>query len=91
MLAMHSTRFVSCVNGMTGHQLSFVRAILDGVRQFSSCEVTEKYRLNSSANVKRVREALQKKEIVTFDDDGVPHIIDPLFKYWIQQFFEKQY
>ena len=47
----------------------------------------EKYGLNSSANVRRLKDALEKKEIVVFDGDDVPRIIDPLFKYWIKKYY----
>ena len=44
----------------------------------------EKYVLNSSANVRRVKDALQKKEILYFTDNDEPVIIDPLFEYWLR-------
>ena len=56
----------------------------------SSAEMVERYRLNSSANVKRVREALVKKEIITFNEKEEPLIMDPLFEYWVTKYyFEK--
>ena len=78
------------VNDLTDHQLSFVKAILDGVVKFSASDVIEKYRLNSSANVRRVKDALKKKEIITFNEKDEPVILDPLFEYWITKiYFER--
>lgn len=89
MISIHEPRFKSIVNDLTGHQLSLVRAILDGVVKFSSSEVIERYGLNSSANVRRVKDALKKKEVITFNEKDEPVILDPLLEYWlINHYFE---
>lgn len=91
MLALHQPRFMNMVNDLTDHQLSLVRAILDGVVKFSASDVIEKYSLNSSANVRRVKDALRKKEIITFNEKDEPVIFDPLFEYWVSKYyFERQ-
>ena len=78
------------MDNLMNHQISFLRAVLDGVTKFSSTDTIAKYGLNSSANVRRVKDALKKKEIVTFDEKDEPEIIDPLFKYWAEKYyFEK--
>lgn len=87
MIAVHEPRFVSVVNDLTDHQLSLMRAVLDGVVKFSASEVIEKYHLNSSANVRRVKDALKKKEVITFNEKDEPIILDPLFEYWIRKFY----
>ena len=53
----------------------------------SSAEMVERYRLNSSANVARVKDALQKKEVITFDNEDNARIIDPLFAYWLRNYY----
>ena len=83
IVSVHEPRFISMVNDLTDHQLSLMRAIIDGVVKFSASDVIEKYRLNSSANVRRVKDALKKKEIITFNEKDEPVILDPLFEYWI--------
>jgi hypothetical protein len=45
--------------------------------------VIEKYGLNSSANVRRVKDALKKKEVITFNEKDEPVVLDPLFEYWV--------
>ncbi len=87
MISVHEPRFVSIINDLTDHQLSLLRAVLDGVIKFSASEVIEKYRLNSSANVRRVKDALKKKEVLTFNDKDEPVILDPLFEYWVRRFY----
>ena len=83
IVSVHEPRFISMVNDLTDHQLSLMRAIIDGVVRLSASDVIEKYRLNSSANVRRVKDALKKKEIITFNEKDEPVILDPLFEYWI--------
>ena len=90
LIAVHSLRFRDMVDGMTGFQTDMFRAILDGVTRFSATETIEKYGLNSSANVRRLKDALKKKEIITFDEKDIPHVIDPLFKYWMKKYYFKQ-
>lgn len=91
MLALHEPRFMNIVNDLTDHQLSLMKAILDGVVRLSASEVIEKYHLNSSANVRRVKDALRKKEVITFNEKDEPVILDPLFEYWmIKYYFERQ-
>ena len=74
-------------SGNGDHQLSLQKAVLDGVTKFSASDVIEKYRLNSSANVRRVKDALRKKEIITFDEKDEPVILDPLFEYWVSKYY----
>ena len=87
MIAVHEPRFISIINDLTDHQLSLLRAVLDGVVKFSASDVIEKYRLNSSANVRRVKDALKKKEVLPFNEKDEPVILDPLFEYWVSNFY----
>ncbi len=87
MLAIHEARFVATMNDLTTFQVSLLRAILEGHKRFSSAEVIKQYGLNSSANVRRLKDALCKKEIVTFDDDDNPELLDPLFEYWVRKYY----
>ena len=90
LILIHEPHFQSIVDDLTDHQLSLVKAVLDGVVRFSASEVIEKYALNSSANVRRVKDALKKKEVLTFNEKDEPVILDPLFEYWLEKhFFEK--
>ena len=91
IISIHEPRFYSIVNDLTDHQLSLLLAILDGVTRFSASDVIEKYRLNSSANVRRVKDALKKKEVITFNEKDEPVILDPLFEYWVSNhYFERR-
>lgn len=87
ILSIHEPRFMATVYDLTEFQINLLKAILDGEHKFSSAEVIERYGLNSSANVKRIKEALCKKEIITFEKDGRAHLLDPLFEYWLRKFY----
>lgn len=90
IISIHEPKFMAMADDLTGHQLNFMRAILDGVKKFSSTDVIEKYGFNSSANVRRVKDALKKKEIITFNENDEPVILDPLFEYWMEKhYFER--
>ncbi len=87
MISLHEPKYISIINDLTDHQLSLLRAVLDGVVKFSASDVIEKYRLNSSANVRRVKDALKKKEVLTFNEKDEPVILDPLFEYWVSNIY----
>ena len=64
-----------------------LRATIEGNIRFSAADIIRKYGLNSSANVKRVKDALMKKEVLTFDENDVPSLEDPLFEYWVKKYY----
>lgn len=87
LISVHEPRFVDMMSGLTTHQVNLLKATVEGVTRFSSAEVIRQYSLNSSANVKRVKDALMKKEVLEFDEDDKPTIIDPLFEYWVKKYY----
>lgn len=87
LISVHEPRFVDIMSGLTTHQVNLLKATVDGVTRFSSAEVIRQYGLNSSANVKRVKDALMKKEVLFFDEDDKPIILDPLFEYWVKKYY----
>lgn len=87
LLSLHVPRFKAVMFDLTANQVNLLHAVVDGVRKFTSSEMMERYRLNSSANVTRVKEALQKKEVITFDAEEAARFIDPLFEYWLRNYY----
>lgn len=90
LLSLHRPRFQAMVNDLTTFQINLLRAITEGHTKFSSADVIRQYGLSSSANVKRLKDALAKKEIVTFSANEEPIILDPLFEYWVKKYFFHQ-
>ena len=89
LISIHEPRFKDLVADLTGFQVSLLKATLDGCKRFSSAEVIERYQLHSSANVRRLKDALCKKEIITFGENDEPKVLDPLFEYWARKYFFK--
>ena len=87
LVNIHEFRYHYLISGLSRHQLRFLQAIMNGVTKFSSSDILEKYKLNSSANVNRVRDALVKKEIITFNNNKEGVFIDPLLEYWLKNYF----
>ena len=90
LVSIHEPRFEAMMGDLTNFQVALLRAITEGHVRFSSAEVIRQYGLSSSANVKRLKDALAKKEIITFNDNEEPVFIDPLFEYWVKKYFFKQ-
>ena len=77
-----SLLFSNIIDTLTAKQISFLQAIAQGERNFSSREVLSKYQLGTSANIKNLRKAMQDKDLI----DVMPNSIqlqDPLFAYWL--------
>ncbi len=87
LINLHDFMFHSVAYGLSKHQLRFIKAVIEGVTHFSSADILDKYNLNSSANVNRLKEALTKKEIITFNEYKEAVFIDPLLKLWFTNYF----
>lgn len=87
LFSIHCPRFTRIMLDITQNQINLLQAVVDEVPRFSSSEVLEKYQLNSSANVARIKDALQKREILAFDGEDRPYFIDPLFRYWLKHYY----
>ena len=81
-----SLLFVGKVESMTSTQISFLKAVLNGETAFSSQENLKKYRMGTSSNVKRIKDALLSQEVIDVVDNKV-EILDPIFKSWFKDEF----
>ncbi|MFA5713140.1 MAG: hypothetical protein WC960_03060 [Bacteroidales bacterium] len=88
LLQLHSYRYQIITSNLSRYQISFLKAVLDGVSLFSSSQVIKEYSLRSSANVKRQKESFKKKEILT-EEGGKMLFLDPLFKIWLKEHYFK--
>ena len=87
LIAIHEPRFKAIMADLTNYQLCLLKAVLEGCNRFSSAEVIKRYGLNSSANVRRLKDALCKKEIITFNEKDEAMVLDPLFEYWAGKYY----
>ena len=86
LLDIHHRRFTLITDDLTLPQINFLKAVTHNIERFCTLEVLKKYGLNSSANVTRIRTALEKKEVLEFVRNK-PQFIDPLFKIWFIERF----
>ena len=61
----------------------FLQAIIDGETIFGQ-ENLKKYRLGTSANIIRIKDALLSKEIIDITAKKI-EIQDPIFKLWLKE------
>jgi len=83
-----SLLFATITETLTINQLSLLKAMITGEEALSSAEVLTKYRLISSANVNRARNALIEKEILD-NKAGVVSFQDPMYRSWLESEFFK--
>lgn len=86
LLDIYHKPFSTITDDLTSPQLNYLKAVTHSIERFCTSEVLTKYGLNSSANVTRVRTALEKKEILEFIRHK-PRFLDPLFKIWFSERF----
>ncbi len=75
---------------LTNYQLNFLKALADKVTSFTRQIVLQEYNLGTSANVKRIKEALQNKEIIDVFGKDV-QFNDRMFELWLtKRYFRKR-
>lgn len=74
--------FTGLAESLTTRQLRFLQAVIAGQAALTSQAVIKAYDLGTSANVIRLRRALEDKEIIDVLDGRVT-ILDPLFQNWL--------
>ena len=62
---------------------SFLCAVSDGVENLSSMETLSHYRLGTSGNIRIIKGALKKRDMIEETGHRV-EIQDPVFNQWIQ-------
>lgn len=75
-------------DNLTTTQINFLKALADKAEQFSSFETLKKYHLGTSANVIRIKQALDNKEIIDSSGEKTD-FLDPLFKLWFTNVYMK--
>ena len=74
--------FSLILDNLTPTQIGFLQAVANGETCFTSQDVLTRYKLGSSANVKNIKNALEKKELIDILPDSIT-IQDPVFKHWL--------
>ena len=77
--------FKQQISMLTGYQMNFLKAILDGHRSdFGEKDVRDMYDLGSPSNLPRLKNALLERDLIELDGRDV-FISDPLFKRWLKE------
>jgi uncharacterized protein len=74
------------VENLPATQLNFLRAFKDGVTSFTTLDTLTKYELGTQGNIKRIKAALEQKDIMDFFGKR-PELVDPLFELWFKRNF----
>ena len=90
LILQHGILFQREVDLLTNPQLNYLKAVCDGVKQYSSAKILQEYSLGTSANVLRIRAALENKEIIDTIGPEI-EILDPLFEYWLKRIYFVNY
>jgi len=90
LILQHGILFQREVDLLTNPQLNFLKAVCDNVKQYSSAKILQQYKLGTSANIQRIRVALENKEIIDTVGPEI-EILDPLFEFWLKRVYFKNY
>lgn len=83
-----SMLFQTITDDLSSTQVNFLHALLMGVEQLSSKETLRLYKLGTSANVNRIKQALINKEIIDITGDKI-ELLDPMYKFWLKRYYFK--
>ena len=56
--------FSNLLDSLTPKQINFLHAVVDGVENFSSKTILDKYELGTSANIKNLRKAMLQRDLI---------------------------
>lgn len=80
--------FQTITEGLSTTQVNFLKALLEGVEQFSSKETLLQYNLGTSANILRIKQALINKEIIDIQNQTAS-LLDPVYEHWLKKHYFK--
>jgi len=73
---------VNLMDSLTEKQRSFLMAVSEGVQNLSSLDTLSKYRLGTSGNIRILKGALKKRDLID-ETAGKIELQDPVFKKWL--------
>lgn len=80
--------YQTSTDGLSNTQINFLEAALKDEEKLSSKETIKTYKLGTSANVTRIKQALVNKEIIEFQGNNI-EFLDPLYKSWLKKHYFK--
>ena len=89
LLDQYTILYQKEVDMLTNFQLNFLKALGNNETAFGSKKILEEYDLGTSANITRIKVALQNHEIIDVLGKTIT-FNDPLFAIWLQKRFFKR-
>ncbi len=89
LLDQYTILYQNQTDMLTNFQLNFLKALCDKVVSFNSAAVLQEYNLGTSANISRIKMALQNHEIIDILGKTVS-FNDPLFEVWLKRRYFKK-
>lgn len=77
-------------DGLSNTQIYFLKAVLNGEEKLSSQEIIKTYKLGTSANVTRIKKALENNEIIEVQGNKI-EFLDPIYKSWLKKHYFNLY
>lgn len=74
------------IDSLSNTQVNFLNALIKGETRLSSKDVIRKYKLGTSANVSRIKQALENKEVIEIQGETID-FLDPMYKNWLKHHY----
>ena len=85
LLNQNSMLYYKYIDGLTNYQINFLHAIAEGVTsEFTKKDILKEYQLGTSANISRLKTALENKELIDISGKTIS-FNDPVFKLWFKK------
>jgi hypothetical protein len=78
--------FQTITDELSNTQVNFLKALIDGVEQFSATETLIKYQIGTSANITRIKKSLENREIIDLFGEKIT-MLDPIYQYWLRRVY----
>jgi uncharacterized protein len=88
LIEQHSLIFQRELDNMTNKQVNFLKALAEGVSQFSAKDTLADYDLGAQSNISRIKTALENREIIDLWGGHI-EFIDPLLRQWFKRVYHR--
>ncbi len=86
LLEQHSLMFQRELDNLTNKQVNFLKALAEGVTQFSAKDTLANYDFGAQSNITKIKTTLESREIIDLWGKQI-EFIDPLFKLWFKKVY----
>ncbi len=67
-------------------QSNFLNLLVNDEKEYTTSRIIKKYSLNTSANVVKVRKALEEKDVIRYENKNIL-FVDPMLKIWLKMIY----